>query len=466
MDDPPPDGPSMDPRTWLKLGSVPPAETTTPTPQANTSFNPKAWSQGQAAIRPEPPSKPRPRAPLAFIIVATCGLLAAGGAWLMWPKSKAPVATASAAQITTAADTERHALTVSGAGDIQAILTGAGASPADAAKISALATAKLLAGPGDLTVIVMVQPASGGAHIASLDARHENGAGVVVQADTHGGFSATQTTANLKTVVKVVRGEMDAYGFYSSAVAQHLTDSLISPFAQALAFDFDFQREIHAGDIFEAAFEDRLNPRGESVGVGRLLYVSLETQAKSRALYWFQPQQGQAGWFDANGASVVRSLMRTPVESARISSTFGMREHPVLGFVKMHKGVDFAAPIGTPIYASGDGVIEFAGMKGPNGNFVKIKHDNGWETLYLHMSAYGEGITEGARVHQGQKVGAIGTTGRSTGPHLHYEVHIAGEPVDPMALKLDSGQTLRDVALKAFLKERDRIDALRATQNG
>ena len=465
MDDPAPDGPSLDPKTWFRRppGEQPEVAPLSPSPTSETSFNPRAWSSP-----PESPKAPEPkrRASGLPLVGAVCIVLVGGGLWMLWPKGhSAPAGTPASLPISTT-EVERRALTVSHPTDIQGILTGAGVATDEASKASALALSKLSPAPGDLTVIAMLRTAGGVNHVVSLDARHENGAGVLIKVDAAGTLTAAATAADLKTVVRVVRGEMDAYSFYSSAVAQHLTDSLIAPFAQALAFDFDFQREIRAGDIFEAAFEDRVNNRGESVGVGRLLYVSLETAAKSRALYWFQPPQGDAGWFDANGASVVRSLMRTPVESARISSTFGMREHPVLGFVKMHKGIDFAAPIGTPIYASGNGLIEFAGMKGPNGNFVKIKHDNGWETLYLHMSAYGEGITQGARVHQGQKVGAIGTTGRSTGPHLHYEVHINNEPVDPMGLKLEGGQTLRDAALKGFLKERDRIDALRAAQNG
>jgi hypothetical protein len=309
-----------------------------------------------------------------------------------------------------------------------------------------------------------VAPGAGGMKLVALDARHVDGSGVVVKAAGGGQFVATPTAANLRTVVKVVRGEMDAYSFYSSAVAQHLTDSLISPFAQALAFDFDFQREIHQGDVFEAAFEDRENGQGESVDVGRLLYVSMQTKDKSRALYWFQPPQGDAGWFDANGRSTVRSLMRTPVEGARISSTFGMREHPILGFTKMHNGIDFAAPIGTPIYAAGDGVIQHAEFKDLDGNHVEILHNNGWQSIYLHLSAYAPGIVVGANVRQGQEIGQVGTTGRSTGPHLHYEVHVDNQPVDPTSLKMDSGKSLEGPALAAFVKERNRIDALRAAQ--
>ncbi len=190
----------------------------------------------------------------------------------------------------------------------------------------------------------------------------------------------------------------------------------------------------------------------------------LTTQAKSVALYQFKPPGQEEGWFDGNGRSIIRAFMRTPVEGARISSTFGMREHPVLGFMKLHKGVDFAAPIGTPIYAAGDGLVQNAEMKGPNGNFVSILHDNGWRTLYLHMNAFGPGITPGVHVRQGQKIGEIGTTGRSTGPHLHYEMHIDNQPVDPMSIPLQSGPVLSGPVLADFFKNRDRIDALRAKQ--
>jgi murein DD-endopeptidase MepM/ murein hydrolase activator NlpD len=360
--------------------------------------------------------------------------------------------------------TERRVLVVADANGIRGALDSVGVIAAEAAPAAAAAVSRMSAGSGDLTLAMTVAPGAGGMKLVALDARHVDGSGVVVKAAGGGQFVATPTAANLRTVVKVVRGEMDAYSFYSSAVAQHLTDSLISPFAQALAFDFDFQREIHQGDVFEAAFEDRENGQGESVDVGRLLYVSMQTKDKSRALYWFQPPQGDAGWFDANGRSTVRSLMRTPVEGARISSTFGMREHPILGFTKMHNGIDFAAPIGTPIYAAGDGVIQHAEFKDLDGNHVEILHNNGWQSIYLHLSAYAPGIVVGANVRQGQEIGQVGTTGRSTGPHLHYEVHVDNQPVDPTSLKMDSGKSLEGPALAAFVKERNRIDALRAAQ--
>ncbi|MGH7023950.1 MAG: peptidoglycan DD-metalloendopeptidase family protein [Caulobacteraceae bacterium] len=454
-----PDGPSMDPRTWLdakpKAGEPPPDK---------TSFDPRAWG-----LQPKAPAVPMGRSRAGLVASAVAALfliLAGGGVWLFAhggvtftlakPPPVAPPPTGE----------ERRALTVSDPGELTGALTGAGVLPAQAAQVAQAASAKIAPGAGDLTVVMMIAPANGGYRLVSLDARHDNGAGVVVKAAEDGSLTATPTAADLKTVIKVVRGEMDAYSFYSSAVAQHLTDTLISPFAQALSYDFDFQREIHAGDVFEAVFEDRENARGQSVGAGRLLYVSMETPAKSRALYWFQPAGGQGGWFDGNGSSTVRALLRTPVEGARISSTFGMREHPILGYTKMHEGVDFAAPIGTPIYAAGDGVILHAEMKALNGNYVEIQHDNGWLTYYLHMSAFGPGIAPGVRVHQGQEIGQIGTTGRSTGPHVHYALKINGQFVDPMGVKMEAAQPLTGAQLAAFVKERNRIDALRAAQTG
>jgi murein DD-endopeptidase MepM/ murein hydrolase activator NlpD len=166
-----------------------------------------------------------------------------------------------------------------------------------------------------------------------------------------------------------------------------------------------------------------------------------------------------------DGRSTVRALMRTPIDGARISSPFGMRDHPILGFVKMHKGTDFAAPTGTPIFAAGDAVVEFAGPKGLNGNFVKLRHANGLETLYLHMNRIWPGVVPGARVTQGQQIGEVGTTGRSTGPHLNYEVHVNGIAVNPLSIDTGAGtRMLVGPSLAAFRHWRDHIDARRAQQ--
>jgi murein DD-endopeptidase MepM/ murein hydrolase activator NlpD len=254
-------------------------------------------------------------------------------------------------------------------------------------------------------------------------------------------------------------------GSTASAVAAGVVDLLIPEFVNAFSFDFDLQHEVSPGDRFEVAFEQTLNPDGKPVGSPQLLYASLVTATKSRSLYRYRPADQDVGWFDGNGASSVRSLMRTPVDGARISSKFGFRLHPVLHYMKLHRGTDFAAPTGTPIYASGDATVEFAAMKGANGNLTVLRHDNGWRTLYLHQSRFMPDIAPGVRVTQGQKIGEVGTTGRSTGPHLHYEVHIDGEAVDPQSIRTEAGRkALEGSARKAFLLQRDRVDVARARQ--
>lgn len=395
-------------------------------------------------------------------------LIAVGGgaAWLSRGK---PVVEAAAPAVVAAAKsgpaqpgTMRRTLVLSGPQDLKPALIASGI-PAASADAAVAATAGALK-PGEIRAVITLTPGADGPTLTKLEASNPDSSGIVVSADGQGGFTASRIAANLTSRVIVKRGTMDADSFYSSAVAAGITDSLIPDFAQALAFDFDFQREVHKGDVFEAAFEQETDPNGNPVGPPKLLYAALTTADKSAAVYRFAPSGEAAGWFDASGRSIVRALLRTPVEAARVSSSFGFRIHPILGFAKLHKGTDFAAPTGTPIFASGDGQVEFAGPKGPNGNFVKLRHDNGWETLYLHMNRFGDGIATGVRVAQGQRIGEVGTTGRSTGPHLHYELHIDGQPVDPMSVKTESGKTLAGSALQAFTKERDRIDVSRTRE--
>ncbi len=311
----------------------------------------------------------------------------------------------------------------------------------------------------------LIASGPGPSRLSNLELMRADGSGVRLTATNGGGFKTQVLAADTKLTTRTVHGEMDADSFYTSAVAAGVVDALIPEFAQAFAFDFDFQREIHRGDVFEAVWQEQVNAQGQPVGQKRLLYVSMTTPAKSRALYRFTPPgDGKAGWYDGAGRSAVKSLMRTPVLVARISSTFGWRIHPILGFEKLHKGVDFAAPVGTPIFAAGDGVVEWAAPKGPDGNLVILKHDNGWKTYYLHMSAFGPGIAAGARVQQGQTIGAVGATGQATGPHLHYELHVNDEAVDPASVAAEDGKPLAGDALKAFKAARDQVDAARAGQ--
>jgi murein DD-endopeptidase MepM/ murein hydrolase activator NlpD len=458
--------PSFDPRTWTNGGedaTAAKAGGDAPGP----SFDPKTWV-GKLPPAGEPPASDKPGQTMDRRRLAAGAVIALllGGAALFASlnrgrrRGRTRVLASSPAPPPAG---DRRALVLARPSDIEGALTGAGAAPEQAQAAAAAAVARLGPVPSELHVVFFLKPGPAPADLMELEVRRPDGTGVLV-ARSGSGFSAHAAEANLTVQVKDVRGEMDAYDVYSSAVSAGVPDSLIHDFAQAFTFDFDFQREITRGDIFEAVFEQRQNSSGEAVGQPRLLFALLTTQAKSVALYQFAAPGQPPGWFDGDGRSIIRAFMRTPVEGARISSTFGMREHPVLGFMKLHKGVDFAAPVGTPIYAAGDGLVQHAEFKELNGNYVEILHDNGWQTIYLHMSAFGPGIAPGVRVHQGQTIGMVGTTGRSTGPHLHYEMHINNEPVDPMSIPLPSGPVLDAAALRSFVAERNRIDALRAQQ--
>jgi murein DD-endopeptidase MepM/ murein hydrolase activator NlpD len=252
--------------------------------------------------------------------------------------------------------------------------------------------------------------------------------------------------------VRAFHGEMDQQSFYTSAVAVGIDDRLISQITGALAFDFDFVREIHPGDVFEVAVED-----GDGQAAPSLLYVSLVTAEKTKALYRFR-----GAWYDAQGLATQRALMRTPVEGARVTSTFGMRDHPVLGYTRMHKGVDFGVPVGTPVYASGDGTVDAIGLHTGYGFYLRIAHTKTLATAYGHLSAYPPDIKIGVHVRQGQVVAFSGNTGISTGPHLHYEILVNGEQVNPLEYKVESGSALGGETLAAFIRARDRVDAARA----
>lgn len=437
-----------------------------------TSFDPRNWKRPASVLPPTPEAVPPAttsggvgvsRAALA----GSAAILIAGAVFAWWSRGPAPAAPAVAMQHNAAASTgaaareERRSLVLSGRGDLAGALVASGVGADVAQRAAAMAVAALKPTGEVHATMTLLPGANGTATLTRLEAFSDDASGVIVQV-AGAVFAATPVAADVKTRVVVRRGTMDADDFYSSAVNAGVIDSLIPDFAAALAFDFDFQREVHKGDAFEAAFEERVDRDGRVVGPPHLLYAALSTREKAAAAYRFAPPGKPEEWFDSDGGSIRRALLRTPVDAARVSSGFGFRIHPILGFAKLHKGTDFAAPTGTPIFASGEATVEFAGPKGPNGNFVKLRHTNGWETLYLHMNAFAPGIATGVHVAQGQEIGQVGTTGRSTGPHLHYELHIDGQPVDPMSVRSDAVPPLTGAALTAFRRERERIDADRA----
>ena len=223
----------------------------------------------------------------------------------------------------------------------------------------------------------------------------------------------------------------------------------------------DFQREIQPGDRFEFFYETFHDDRGALAKTGKLFYGRMRLSGETVELYRHELANGEWDYYNAKGKSVRKALLRTPIDGARISSGFGKRRHPILGYTKMHRGVDFAAPRGTPVYAAGKGVVEYVGRKGAYGKYVRIRHDKTYKTAYAHLSRYGKGVRKGTRVSQGQVIGYVGTTGRSTGPHLHYEVIKKGRQTNPRKVKLPSGIQLQGKDLARFQLAREEIARLR-----
>ena len=248
---------------------------------------------------------------------------------------------------------------------------------------------------------------------------------------------------------------------YKIASQQKIPANTIISFASIYGFQVDFQRDIRKGDKFQIMYEVFLNEKKEIIETGEILYANLKLSGQDNSLYYFD-SKGNEGHYDKNGKSVKKALMKTPINGARLSSPFGMRKHPIDGYNKMHRGTDFAAPMGTPIMASGDGVIKKAGWCGGGGNCVKIKHNSTYQTVYAHMSKFARGIKVGVRVKQGQTIGYVGSTGKSTGPHLHYEVIVNGKKVNSQKLKLPSGKILKGEDRKIFETKKIKLDVLKS----
>ena len=244
---------------------------------------------------------------------------------------------------------------------------------------------------------------------------------------------------------------------YSSATSVNIEPNIIIEFARIFGFEVDFQRDIRKGDWFEIFYEKFEDDNGKVRDTGKIIYASMFVNNEEINLYNFNYKNDEE-YYDIKGKSITKSLMKTPINGARLSSSFGMRKHPILGYNKMHRGTDFAAPSGTPIMASGSGTVTRARWCGGGGNCVKIKHNSTYETIYAHMKGFAKGIKEGRKVKQGQIIGYVGSTGMSTGPHLHYEVIVNGKKVNSQRLKLPSGKILKGEARKEFELERIKID--------
>lgn len=269
-------------------------------------------------------------------------------------------------------------------------------------------------------------------------------------------FASSQQEAKLESRDFATSGVIKS-SLIAAGTAAGAPYSALMAMINVFGHEVDFQRDIQPGDRFELLYEQRVDQHGRSVGGGRLLYGALELSGRRLAVYRFAPHDGRADFFDHEGQSVRRSLLATPIDGARLTSGFGMRRHPILGYSKMHAGVDFGAPAGTPIYAAGSGVVEELGEKGAYGNYIRIRHNGEIATAYAHLSRYAKGLARGGRVDQGDVIGYVGSTGRSTGPHLHYEVLQNGRQINPRSLKTPTGEKLSGRALTAFLEERREI---------
>jgi len=271
-----------------------------------------------------------------------------------------------------------------------------------------------------------------------------------------------QKIISIKLEKKIIYKEnIILQSLYKSAVDQNIPANTIIEFARIYGFQVDFQRDIRKRDKFQIMYEVFLNEKKEIIESGEILFANLKLSGQDNTLYYFN-NEGSDGHYDKNGKSVQKALMKTPINGARLSSSFGMRKHPIDGFNKMHRGTDFAAPKGTPIMASGNGIIKKAGWCGGGGNCIRIRHNSTYETIYAHMSKFARGIKTGIRIKQGQTIGYVGSTGKSTGPHLHYEVIINGKKVNSQKLKLPSGKILKGKEREIFETTKIMLNVLKS----
>jgi murein DD-endopeptidase MepM/ murein hydrolase activator NlpD len=269
-------------------------------------------------------------------------------------------------------------------------------------------------------------------------------------------FEVTENILKLNKIEVVVKNVIKN-NLYSSAVEAGVEPNIIVEFARIFGFEVDFQRDIRQGDWFEILYEKFEDDNNKIRDTGKIIYASMYVNGEEINLYNFKFNNVE-DFYDIKGKSITKSLMKTPINGARLSSSFGMRKHPILGYNKMHRGTDFAAPSGTPIMASGSGTVTRARWCGGGGNCVKIKHNSTYETIYAHMKSFAKGIKEGRKVKQGQIIGYVGSTGLSTGPHLHYEVLVNGKKMNSQRLRLPSGKTLVGEEREKFELDRIKID--------
>lgn len=433
-----------------------------------TSFDPKTWlapgplSDGAPPVPPDdpPPSSRRARWPL-FVAVAVAAVAVL--AWTLWPQAAEPPSGAAARPETQAApvaaaasDVALRIIEVESLDDLGLSLEAMGVPVGDAF-VLAEETIATLGSEEAMRISVELGGTGQTRTVRMLTAELDNGTLARLTRKADGSYARERVLESATTRTQVASGELRHNTFYASAVEAGIPDSLITPFAKAMSFDFDFQLEVKQGDKFTAAWEETVTPGGRQMSAPQLVYVKLQTGKGTREYFAFTPpDEIEPRWFARDGSGNTRSLMRTPVDGARITSKFGYRIHPIYQTRKQHGGVDFAAPTGTPVYASGDATVIFRAAAGGAGNLIRLEHEGGMQTYYMHLSRFADGLEVGQTVRQGTIIGYVGTTGASTGPHLHYEIRIDGEKMDPLTFETTKVEPLRGEALTMFMARRDR----------
>lgn len=415
-----------------------------------TAHEPAAADPGDTAPAQKQQAKAEPRDPGAYRIVH------------MESESQGPV-TDDYSPVTLS-------LQVKPGDTLMALLTGAGVESRDAyAAIEAMKevySPRHLRPGQEIAVSLLPRHPLDGPGPDMLQALHlrpsvEQDIEVVRQpGDENSDYAALTVDRPLEKRQHYGRGTIDT-SLYQAAMDAGVPNRTLVDLIRAYSFDVDFQRDIQAGDAFEVVYETFVDEDGQLARSGDVLYAQMKLSGEELQFYQFTPESGVTDFFNAKGQSVRKTLMRTPIDGARISSGYGMRHHPVLGYSKMHKGVDFAAPRGTPIYAAGDGVVQRANRFSSYGNYIRIRHNGTYDTAYAHLQGFAKGVAAGKRVRQGDIIGYVGTTGRSTGPHLHYEVLENGKQANPGSIKLPAGENLEGTDLANFKEAVEEIDQLR-----
>jgi murein DD-endopeptidase MepM/ murein hydrolase activator NlpD len=284
---------------------------------------------------------------------------------------------------------------------------------------------------------------------------------VFAKRTAEGGFKGGDAKRQVNRQVAHFTGEIRS-SLFESAQSAGVPVPVIMEMIKALSYDVDFQRDIQAGDSFDVMFEGFYDNLGKLARTGEMLFASVNLSGKPIAMYRFDNDGGTVEYFNEKGESVRKALLKTPVDGAKITSKFGRRNHPILGYTKMHKGIDFGVPTGTPIQAAGDGTVEIAGFNGSYGNYVRLRHASGYATAYAHMSRIAQGMHSGRKVRQGQIIGFVGSTGRSTGAHLHYEVLVGNKQINPLSVKMPTSTKLAGRDLDRFKATKRDVDVLLA----